>query len=275
MFVYRIYIYPKCYSVPRSQKVFRDYTNADLMKVFDHHLSEIGIQHENVEVKYMIGTRLIPEHKTEPSKYIYAKQEEESSEESSDKKNSPFSFGKASSKRGYQKLSFFWHEMYKRSEITLNWPTGKIVLNVSVSFEVKKLYLLKNFLKFRTQGFPYQISLFEIEKGSDSLLETRYYHADYLPQDSLEGKEIIIIVLEPSIEKGYVFQWMKTFREASMIEMYSNALKSFLFQIKTKKSSCKIFPPFLVNPFDNPFLHPIILVFIFFYLSITEVFNLR
>lgn len=279
MFVYRIYIYPKGYSIPRSQKVFQGHTPTDLIKIFDQHLSEIGIQHERVEVKYMIGTRIIPEHKSEPSKYIYVKQEEESpeesSEESSDKKNSPFTFDKTSSKRGYQKLSLFWHEMYKRSEITLNWPSGKIVLNVSVSFEVKKLYLLKNFLKFRTEGFPYQISLFEIEKGSDSLLETKYYHVDYLPRDSLEGKEIIIIILEPSIEKGFMFQWMRSLRETSMVEMYSNALKSFLFRVKRKKSSCKIFQQFLLNPFENSLLHPVVLIFIFFSLLITEVFNVK
>ena len=205
--------------------------------MFGKYLSKIGLQHKEIKVKYLVGA--IPDLKRslDSKKCIFLKYPTESVLESL-KKTVPTEL-------------FSWCEKFKRSEVTLTWYGGKVTLNISVPFEIKQLVQLQFFLKFQTKGFPYEISIFEPENDSTILSETHYHDADYLPSNCLKGKKIIIVIIDPMLKQGYLPKWIRKFKEAILVEKYTDALKNYFFNAKKSCRSNNSILTQLLNPFDN------------------------
>ena len=258
MFVYRVFIFPKEKLIPQPTSFSKDFGHAEINELFCKYFSKVGFQHKEIKVKYLVGTLFYPKRPLDSMECLFYKESPDSNIRLN--RNRVFQKGrdKIRSNSGLRSLgktesheSFFWCEKFKRSEVTLTWSEGKVTLNISVPFEVKQLAHLQCFLKFQTNDFPYQISLFESENDSTLLSETCYHDADHLPSDCLKGKKILIVILDPLLKKGNTSKWVKKFKEYIMIEMYTVALKTYFFNVKKSTRFNNLILTQLLNPFDN------------------------
>jgi hypothetical protein len=256
MFVYRIFIFPKGKSIHQSGPPSIEFQHLALKKIFDKYLSKIGFQLQEIKIKYLVGA--IPNLKKliNPYRCFFFRQSSDSrillnQSRSQRKKNEKI---RPSSEKGPKKSinqpeSFSWYEKYKITEVILSWYRGKVTLTISVPFKISILTKFQLFVKFQTKGFPYQISIFELENNVPSLSETRYHDVDYLPLDCLEGKEIIVVIIDPMLKKVYPFRWMRKLKETWMVELYTNALKTYFFDIKQNTGIYNFISSFFPNPF--------------------------
>ena len=256
MFVYRIFIFPKGKSIHRSGPSSIEFQHLVLKKLFDKYLSKIGFQFQEIKIKYLVGAIQNLKKLTNPHKGFFFRQSSDSGilvnqSKSRKKKNGKIrpSSDKGPLKGINQPESFCWYEKYKISEVILSWYSGKVTLNISVPFTIPTLTDLQLFVKFQTKGFPYQISVFESENNAPPLSETRYHDVDYLPIDCLEGKDIIVVIINPIFKKVNPFRWMRKLKETWIVELYTNALKTYFFDIKQNMMVYNFISSFFPNPF--------------------------
>jgi hypothetical protein len=256
MFVYRIFIFPEGKSIHRPRPFSIEFQHLILKKLFEKYLYKIGFQFQEIKIKYLIGAIQNSKNLKNHHKGFFFRQSSDSGIILNQSKSRRRRKGKirSSSDKGplrsiNQTESFSWYEKYKISEVILSWYSGKVTLNISVPFKIPTLTDLKLFVKFQTKGFPYQISVFESENNTPSLSETRYHDVDYLPLDCLEGKAIIVVIIDPMLKKVYPFGWMRKLKEIWMVELYTNALKTYFFKIKQKTMIYNFISSFFPNPF--------------------------
>jgi hypothetical protein len=258
MFVYRVFIYPKGKLIPQGTSFSKDFGYVELNELFCKYLSKVGSQHKEIKVKYFVGAMSYPKRPLDSMKCVFYKESAHSAIrlnryrifQKGNRKIRPKSCLRSFGKTKFHE-SFYWCESFKRSEVTITWFGGKVTLNISVPFEVKQLAHLQHFLKFQTNGFPYQISVFESENDSTLLSETCYHDADYLPSNCLEGKKIIVVIMDPLLKKGNTLSWIKKFKEYILIDMYTVALKTYFFNVKKSTGFNNLILTQLLNPFDN------------------------
>lgn len=257
MFVYRFFIFPEGKSIHRSGSSSIEFQNLLLKKLFDKYLSSIEFKLQDIKIKYLVGVISNPKKLINSCKCFFFRQSSDSGIQVNQSGSRRRKNGKIrpSSEKGplrvtNQPESFSWYEKYKITEIVLSWYRGKVTFNISVPFKIPTLTDLQLFVKFQTKGFPYQISVFESKNNNSLLSETRYHDVDYLPVDCLEGKDVIIVIIDPVLKKVYPFRWMIKLKETWMVELYTNALKTYFFDIKQNTTIYNFISSFFPNPFQ-------------------------
>lgn len=127
--------------------------------------------------------------------------------------------------------SLSWELRRKRSKIKIKERGWEMVLDVCKPTEKEKLEELQTFLDTKTSKNLYEISLLEFQDNSSSLKETVYYHGKQLPENAIEGKKILILKIEITVKKGYIFEWIKWCKEASLIQLYADMLQRQWFYV--------------------------------------------
>jgi len=127
--------------------------------------------------------------------------------------------------------SLDWELRPKRSTIHIRERDWEITIEFYKPTEKERLEELQTFCKKKLSSHPYQITILKPQPNSDLLTEVIYYDESQLPEDALEGNKIFLLAIECTVKKRYTFEWIKSFKEASLIELYDDIFKNHWFNI--------------------------------------------